>query len=96
MPLHAIRNKNYVGGAPKCLTDFTEIELALLSPVHAHGYCFSYVGGKQKNLKETLTFMRVEERILARAVTQLRTMGLTKYIVILSTGNMTDQQKQKV
>ena len=90
MPLYAIRNKNYVGGAPKCLTDLTEIELALLSPAHAHGYCFSYVGGKQKNLKGTLTFMRVQERRIARSVTQLCAMGLTKHIVILSTGRMTD------
>ncbi len=54
------------------------------------------MGGKQKNLKGTLTFMRVQERRIAKGVTQLRAMGLTKHIVILSTGKMTDRQKKKV
>lgn len=61
-PYNAIVNGNYVGCAPKELTDLTAVELALLSPVKGYGYCFSCGGGKQMQLKGTMTFMRVDKR----------------------------------
>jgi hypothetical protein len=60
VPRHAIVNNNWVGVAPECLRVLTEVELAFLSPVKHYGYCFTWTGGKQKLLKGTLTFMRVE------------------------------------
>ena len=39
--------------------------------------------------------MRVEERKLAKAVTTLKLMGLTKHVVVLYSGKMTLGQKQK-
>lgn len=94
LPYHAIINKNYVGGAPACLTDLTEVELAFVSPVHTHGYCFSFGGGAQKNLKGTLTFMRVEERKTCTGLLQLERMGLNKHVIVLISGRMTKDQKK--
>jgi hypothetical protein len=96
LPMNAIINKNYVGGAPACLTELTEVEQALITPVKHHGYCFTWAGGKQKCLKGTLVFMRVKERRVAQAVTQLEAMGLTKHIIVLASGNMTSGQRRKI
>ena len=49
LPRHAILNSNYVGGAPACLMELTEVELAFLSPVRGYGFCFTWVGGRQRN-----------------------------------------------
>ena len=54
-PLYAIVNQNFVGHAPQVLQDLTPVELALISPVKGYGYCFSYVGGTNMNLKGTMT-----------------------------------------
>lgn len=93
LPQFAIVNRNYVGNAPECLTELTQVELALLSPVKNHGYCFSWEGGIQ--MSGTLTFLRVEKRGIARAVTQLQTMGFTKNILVLYKGKFTKKQKSK-
>ena len=61
LPLCAIVNQNCVGAAPDCIKSLTDVELAFLSPVPAHGYCFHCTGGCQMQLKGTLAFMRVEE-----------------------------------
>ena len=95
IPRHAILNKNYVGAAPKCLTDLNEVELAFLSPVKGYGYCFTYVGGKQRNLKGTLTFMRVEKRSIGKACVQLEQMGFNKHVLVLFSGGMTSYQRKK-
>lgn len=85
-PFFAIVNGNYVGHPPPCLKDLTPVELSLLTPVQGYGYCFSYVGGAQKNLQGTMTFMRVEERKTARAIAQLEAMGVSEYVVVLQIG----------
>jgi hypothetical protein len=101
IPRFAIINKNYVGAAPKCLRDLTEVELALLTPVKNHGYCFTYSSSilgtrtRQHQLKGTLTFMRVEKRGIAKAVTKLEDMGFTKNILVLFTGRMTGKQHKR-
>jgi hypothetical protein len=92
-PLYAIVNQNTVGHPPKVLTELTAVELALVTPVKGYGYCFSYVGGAQMNLKGTMTFMRVQEEQVAAAAAQLNGMGLANTVVILLTGNMTPEQK---
>ena len=95
VPLYAIANRNYVGCPPSCLSTLREVELALLTPMQCHGYCFSYVGGRQKNLKGTLVFMRVRETRIRAAVTQLEAMGLTKHMLVLFNGKMTEGQRRK-
>ena len=92
-PLYAIVNQNRVGHPPTVLTDLTPVELALITPVKGYGYCFSYAGGVQMNLKGTMTFMKVEEKQIGRAVSHLVGMGLESTVVILLTGNMTPEQK---
>jgi hypothetical protein len=82
-PLYAIVNQNPVGHAPSVLIDLTPVELALITPVKSYGYCFSYVGGAQMNLKGTLTFMKVAEAQVARATSHLVAMGLESTVVIL-------------
>ena len=96
VPFWAIVNRNYVGSPPRCLQELNEVELALLSPVHKHGYCFTWNGGKQMAMKGNLNLMRVEERRLAQAVTQLECMGLTQHVLILITGRLTDWQRRKI
>jgi len=95
-PFNAIVNRNYVGNAPECLQVLTEVERSLITPVQGYGYCFSYVGGQQKNLKGTMTFMRIEERKIARAAIHLECMGLAKHVVVLLTGKLTKKQKARV
>jgi hypothetical protein len=41
VPYYAFVNRNYVGHAPSCLTDLTEVELAFITPVKGYGFCFS-------------------------------------------------------
>ena len=47
-PFFSIINHNFSGDAPECLTELTEIELAMITPVKTYGFVFSYKGGKQK------------------------------------------------
>ena len=101
-PYNSIVNGNYVGCAPKELTDLTPVELALLSPVKGYGYCFSYGGGKQMQLKGTMTFMRVEEKKIARSAAQVeeltsvaKPIGVSECVVVLLNGKMTLSQKER-
>jgi hypothetical protein len=61
MPRFAIANNFAFGSPPECLLEFTEVELAMLTPVKTYGYCFSYtkknVGWKNwlKERKEVQT-----------------------------------------
>lgn len=96
IPFHSIINMNYVGCAPKCLTELNQVELALLSPVNTHGYCFTHTGGTQMNLKGTLSFLRIEERRIVETVAALDNLRLTNHVVVLCHGKMTDFQRKKV
>ena len=96
MPTYAILNMNFVGYAPKELTDLNEVERAFLTPIHSYGYCFTYMGGKMMNIKGQLTFMRVTPRQIAKSVTTLECMGLTKHVIVLLSGNMTLAHKEKI
>lgn len=94
-PFNAIVNSHYVGHAPPCLRELTPVELALISPIKGYGYCFSYAGGTQKKLKGSMTFMRVKEDKIARAVGQLEAMEVSEYVIVLLNGNLTPSQKQR-
>ena len=96
VPYFAIINKNYVGCAPKCLTDLNEVELAFLSPCSTHGYCFTHTGGTQMQLKGTLSFMRIQERRITEATAALDNLGLTNHVVVLCHGKMTEAQQKRV
>ena len=91
-PFYSIVNRNFVGCPPTCLTELNEVELAFITPVSSWGYCFTYQGGKQKNLKGTLSFMRVKERSIARAAVHMEQMGLCQHVVVLINGPMTEAQ----
>ena len=93
LPRHAILNNNYVGVPPKCLLDLTEVEIAFLTPVKHYGFCFVWTGGKQKMLKGTLTFMRVDRRQIANGINQLQEFGFNDHIIFLFSGSFTKAQK---
>ena len=92
-PRHAIANKNYIGVAPKCLTDLTDVELAFITPVKAFGYCFHWTGGKE--LRGTLTFMQVSKKSIAKAGGTLEAFGLNDHVLVLFSGNMSERQKKR-
>ncbi|CAB9530415.1 hypothetical protein SEMRO_2869_G339060.1 [Seminavis robusta] len=94
-PHFAIVNRNHIGSAPACLKELTPVELAMITPVEGYGYCFTFSGGAQRNLKGTMTFMRVQPRQVARAAMHLEGMGLKNHIVVLLSGPMTSSQRTR-
>ena len=72
-----------------------DVELALLTPVRAYGFVFTYSGGRQRNLKGVLSYYRIEESDIANAVMQLEVLGLNKHVVVLYTGEFTPEQMRK-
>lgn len=94
MPKYAIANNYCVGSPPQCLMDLTAVELAVLTPVRTHGYCFSYTGGVQKQLKGSLSYYKVNISSIARAVTHFDVLGLGNNVVVMLYGQMTPNQRQ--
>ena len=95
VPEYAIANKYYFGSPPEVLLCLNDVELALLTPMKAYGFVFTYSGGKQTNLKGVLSYYRVEESDVAKAVMQLEVLGLNEHVVVLYTGEFTEEQRQK-
>ena len=95
VPRHAILNSNYSGAAPPCLTVLTVVELAFLTPLKRYGFCISFSGGKQTNLKGTMTFMRMEKRAIVESVATLDDMGLNDNVLVLYSGRLTPWQKRR-
>ena len=95
MPRYAIANNYCVGSPPPCLLVLTEVELAFLTPVKSHGYCFSYTGGKSKRLKGSLSYFKVKPESIARAAAHFDVLGLGKKIVVVLYGKMTPEQRAK-
>ena len=93
IPRHSIVNFNYCGGAPKCLTDLNEVELAFITPIKHYGCYFNWQGGKQ--MKGSLSFMSVDKEKVAQASAQFQAMGLNSNIVVLYDGKMSKQQFDK-
>jgi hypothetical protein len=95
MPKYAIANNYCFGTPPQCLLDLTEIELAMLTPVKTYGYCFTFTGGIQKQLKGSLSYYKVDMDSMARAAMHLDVLGLNNHIVIMLYGKMTHEQNAK-
>jgi hypothetical protein len=95
LPGNAIANNYCFGTPPQCLQDLTDLELALLTPVKTHGYCFSYTGGAQKQLKGSLSYYKVNMESIARAALHFDVLGLTNNIVVLLYGQMTPEQRKR-
>ena len=98
MPRHAIANNYFFGTPPPELTDLTDVELAMLSPVKTSGnfgYCFGYTGGTKNSLKGNLTFLKVDINRLIRAVAHFDVLGLHDCVVVLLYGKMTEAQRKK-
>ena len=95
MPKFAIANNYCLGTPPQCLLNLTDVELAMLTPVKTYGYCFSYTGGIQKQLKGSLSYYKVKISSIVRSVMHFDVLGLNKNIVVLLYGNMTPEQRQK-
>ena len=95
VPKFAIANNYCFGCPPQCLLDLTDVELALLTPVKTYGYCFTYTGGKQRNLKGNLTYYKVRQESIARAIMHFDVLNLSQNVVVLLNGKLTPDQKQK-
>ena len=74
MPKFAIANNYCFGTMPNCLLNLTEVELAMLTPVKTYGYCFSYTGGIQKQLKGTLSYYKVNFESIAQTVSHFNVL----------------------
>ena len=95
MPKFAIANNYCFGSPPACLKELTEVELALLTPVKTHGYCFTYTGGRKKQLKGSLAFYKVQMKSIARTSAQFDVLGLNKDIVVILHGKLTSEQRRR-
>jgi len=94
-PKFCIANNYFFGTTPECLLALSDIELALITPVKTHGYCFSYTGGKQKQLKGSLSYYKVKIDSIVRAVAHFEAVGLNEHVVVVLYGQMTSEQKTK-
>ena len=96
MPLFAIANNFAIGKTPPCLSELSQIELAMITPVKTFGYCFSFTGGAQKQLKGTLSYYKVSTSTIVTTAAQLEKIGLNNHVVVLIYGRLTPQQKENV
>jgi Helitron helicase-like domain at N-terminus len=95
-PEFCIANNYMFGPPPKCLTDLNDIELAMISPVRTYGFCFSYTGGVQKNMKGSLSYYRLDQDTILKAVARFEALGLqNSNTVVLLYGNLTKSQYLK-
>ena len=95
MPKFAIANNYCFGTPPACLTELTEVELAMLTPIKTYGYCFSYTGGIKKQLSGSLSYYKVRMSSIASTVAQFDVLGINKDIVVILHGKLTAEQKRK-
>ena len=77
------------------MTSLTDIELAMITPVKTFGYCFSYTGGIQKQLRGSLSYYKVKIESIARSALHFEALGLTNTVVILLHGKLTKEQHNK-
>lgn len=95
VPTYAICNNFNFGTPPKCLTCLTEIEIAFITPIKTHGFCFSFTGGRQRQLKGSLSYFKIEPSSIKTVVSKLNKLGINKHVIVLFYGDMTHQQYQK-
>ena len=65
-----------------------------LTTERTHGYCFSYTGGVQKQLKGSLSYYKVNISSIAHAVTHFDALGLGNNVIVMLYGQMTPNQRQ--
>lgn len=94
MPRFAIANNYCFGSTPACLSDLTEIELAMITPVKAKGYCFAWTGGKHRHMQGSLSYYKINMESIATSICHFTALGMTDNIVILLYGEMTETQKR--
>jgi Helitron helicase-like domain at N-terminus/PIF1-like helicase len=94
IPMFAIVNNYAFGQTPTCLSDLTDVELAMITPVKSFGYCFTYTGGLQKQLKGTLSYYKISTSTIAKTAATLDSLQLHNQIVIITYGNLTRQQEE--
>jgi hypothetical protein len=96
LPIYAIANSFEFGEAPPELKCLSDIELAFLSPVRAHGHLFTFFGGIQ-GIKGWHSFLEIDIANVycnMRAIDQLP--PVPNNIAVVLTGPYTDAQKQRV
>jgi len=95
MPKWAIANGYFFGTPPTCITDFSEMERAFISPVKTFGYIYIWTGGPNQKLKGTLAFYKRNSESIARMASQLEVLGLAEDgVQVLLTGKMTGKVPQ--
>ena len=93
IPTMASANNNMYGVPSKYLRDSSHVEAAFISPVRSYGYVFTYMGGKQQQLKGVLSYYKVEMESIAISAFHFEIVGMEKHIVTLLYGPMTAEQK---
>ena len=67
----------------------------MIAPVKTFGYCFSYTGGIQKQLKGSLSYYKVKFESIVRSALHFEALGLTNTVVVLLYGRFTQEQYNK-
>jgi hypothetical protein len=97
-PVKAIANGWFTGEAPEVVQELTEQELAFLTPAREFGYCFSWIGGRNRKLAGTLAYYKLEKQSLVASLavaSKLSTMLNTNVVYILY-GELTEDQHRIV
>jgi Helitron helicase-like domain at N-terminus len=92
LPRYCISNNYAFGRTPKCLSILTSIELAMITPVVSFGYCFSYTGGKLKQLKGSLSYYKISPESIVDTAVNLERIGLNNHVVLIIYGSVTAEQ----
>ncbi len=95
MPIYGIINNFCFGSPPKCLTELTEVEMAFITPIKTRGFCFTYTGGQQKQLKGSLSYFRIDKGEISQVADTLSNAGLSNNVIFLIYGQITPQQHKK-
>ena len=93
MPEFAIANNYSFGTTPSVLTELTDVELALITPVKTFGYCFAYTGGKNCKMKGSLSYYKVGMESIANSVAHFEAFSINENVVIMLYGKMTGKQR---
>jgi Helitron helicase-like domain at N-terminus/PIF1-like helicase len=92
LPRYCISNNYAFGKTPKCLSELTAIELAMITPVKTFGYCFSYTGGKLKQIKGSLSYYKISSETIVDTAVNLERIGLNNHVVLIIYGAVTVEQ----
>jgi hypothetical protein len=96
LPLFCIANNYAIGKTPNVIATLTQIELAMLSPVRTYGYCFSYTGGKHRQIKGSLSYYKISTETLVQTGIELELLQLNNHVVVMLYGSFTAEQKSIV